>query len=198
MNVIGNGESRSNIDIEKLDGPLVGCNAIMRDYKMDYLVCVDRRMVQEAINRGVNKHSLIYTREDWLPQFKNNKRIRTVPDLPYVGSDRWDDPFQWGSGPYAVLLGAKYTKLKKVKLIGFDLYSKTQNINNIYKDTPNYDNATKRPVDPRYWIHQIGMVFQCFPKVKFEVYQDRNWELPKAWKYSNVSLDTISNIYYNM
>jgi len=197
MIVIGNGESRKDIDIKNLPDPKVGCNALYRDYYTDYLVCVDKRMVKECINAGVNtKGTLIYTRPDWFQQFKT-LRIRKVPELPYVGSDRWDEPFQWGSGPYAVLIGAMYTKLKEVKLIGFDLYSKTNNINNVYKSTPNYDNETKRPIDPRYWIHQIGMVFCCFPKVKFIIYQDKDWELPKAWNYPNVKVDNISNIYYN-
>jgi hypothetical protein len=197
MLCIGNGESRTNIDLSKIDCPKVGCNAVYRDYTVDYLVCVDRRMVHEAIRAGVNTQgTLVYTRSDWFNQFKT-LRIRELPDLPYVGSDRWDEPFQWGSGPYAVLLGAKYTKTKNVKLIGFDLYSKTETINNIYKSTPNYDDASKRPIDPRYWIHQIGMVFNCFPKVEFTVYQEEGWQCPKAWNYPNVTVDKISNIYYN-
>jgi hypothetical protein len=193
MLVIGNGESRKDIDIDLLEGPKVGCNAIMRDYTVDYLVCVDKRMVQEALDRKVNEHSLVYTRSDWYHRFKA-KRVRTVPDLPYAGSDRWDEPFQWGSGPYAVLLGAKYTKIKHVSLVGFDLHSKTKTVNNVYKDTPNYDSADKRAVDPRYWIHQIGMVFRCYPKITFTIYQEDGWELPKAWNYPNVQVDKISNI----
>lgn len=194
MNAIGNGESRAGLNIEKLCGPTVGCNAIMRDFTVDHLVCVDKRMVQEAINRKVNEHSLVYTREDWKPYFKDIKRIRVVPDLPYVGSERWDEPFQWGSGPYAVLIAAKYAKERYVNLFGFDLYSKTETINNIYKSTPNYDDENKRPVDPRYWIHQIGMVFECFPKIQFTIYQNKDWVLPKAWNYPNVVVDSISNI----
>jgi hypothetical protein len=196
MWAIGNGESRTKIDIDKLDGPKSGCNAIYRDYFTNYLICVDRRMMQEALTAGANQNSLVYTRPDWFDRFKA-KNIRQVPPLPYVGSDRWDDPFQWGSGPYAVLIAALYTKLKAVNLIGFDLHSKTQQVNNIYKSTPNYDDASKRAVDPRYWIHQIGMVFECFPKIQFTIYQEENWKLPKAWKYPNVMVDNISNIIYN-
>ena len=200
MLVIGNGESRKGIDLTKFDERIVGCNAIYRDLYVRHLVCVDRRMVTEAIDAGYNEDSFIYTRPDWYNQFKNIKHVREVPDLPYVGSDRWDEPFQWGSGPYAVLLGTKIANkdLEIVKLIGFDLYGNDEGkTNNIYKDTQNYNASDKRAVDPRYWIHQIGMVFKCFPKVKFQVYQQLKWELPKAWNYPNVEVDNISNIYYN-
>jgi len=197
MWAIGNGESRSTIDINKLEGPKVGCNAIYRDYYTDYLVCVDRRMMQEALSAGANtRGTLVYTRPDWYHQFQT-LHVREVPKLPYNGTERWDEPFQWGSGPYALLIAAKYAKEGYVAMLGFDLHSKTKYVNNIYKDTPHYDPSDKRAVDPRYWIHQIGMVFECFPKRKFIVYQDKDWELPKAWIKENVLLDNISNISYN-
>jgi hypothetical protein len=196
MWAIGNGESRKDIDIDKLQGPKVGCNAIYRNYYTDYLVCVDKRMMQEALHGGANiKGSIVYTRPDWYDRFKS-LRVREVPKLPYSGDQRADEPFQWGSGPYAVLIAAMYAREREVNLIGFDLYSKTKQVNNIYKDTPNYDSSDKRAVDPRYWIHQIGMVFECYPKITFTIYQD-NWELPKSWNYPNVKVDKISNISYN-
>ena len=194
MIVIGNGESRKCIDINKLKDYKIGCNAILRDYSVDYLVCVDRRMVQEAVDRKTNEYSFVYTREEWHKNFKSHKRLRIVPDLPYAGSERWDEPFNWGSGPYAVLLAAKIEKEQNVKLLGFDLYSKTNNVNNIYKSTPNYDASDKKAVDPRYWIHQIGKVFEYFPKIEFTIYQDDGWQLPRAWKHTNVKVDKISNI----
>jgi hypothetical protein len=196
MWAIGNGESRKDVKIDLLEGPTVGCNAIMRDYTVDYLVCVDKRMVEEAINRKANEHSLVYTREDWYKRYEA-QRIRKLPKLPYKGTQRADEPFQWGSGPYAVLIGAMYARERCVNLIGFDLYSTTKQVNNVYKDTPNYDRADKRAVDPRYWIHQIGMVFECYPKITFTIYQKDGWKLPQAWNYPNVQVDKISNIHYN-
>jgi hypothetical protein len=197
MWAIGNGESRSLININHLQGEKVGCNAIMRDYYVDRLVCVDRRMIEEALNKGVNtRGTLVYTRPDWYPRYKTLK-VRELPPLPYEGNQRWDEPFQWGSGPYAVLIAAMFAKEHEVNLIGFDLYSKTKTVNNVYKDTQNYDASDKRAVDPRYWIHQIGMVFKCFPKIKFTIYQYPNWELPKAWNYPNVKVDRLSSIAYN-
>ena len=197
MWAIGNGESRKDIDIDKLEGLKVGCNAIFRSFKTEYLICVDKRMMNEALDANANDYSLLYTRNDWFSAYSKNKRVRLVPDLPYAGSDRPDDPWHWGSGPYAVLLAAGLSKERVVNLIGFDLYSKTKKVNNIYKDTSNYDASDKRAVDPRYWVYQIAKVFECFPRVRFNIYQEDDWQVPKQWKKSNVRLDKISNIYYN-
>ena len=191
---LGNGESRHSINIEKLSGPKIGCNAVYRDYDVEHLICVDKRMVLEAIDSNYHNSHKIYTRLDWYPSLPK-RHIRLVPDLPYVGSERWDDPWHWGAGPYAVLLGAKLDT--EVNILGFDLFSKDGKVNNVYKDTKNYSLSYKRAVDPRYWIYQIGKVFECFPKVNFTIYNEDDWQCPKAWNYPNVKVDTISNIYYN-
>ena len=193
MYVFGNGESRLSVNLDDLDGIKIGCNAIYRDYCVDHLVCADNRMVIEALDAVVNDHSLIYTRSDWIDRYTKYPNVTTVPELPYKGTQRWDNPWNWGSGPYSVLLAAKLCKGPTVRLIGFDLYSPTQTVNNVYKGTSNYDDANKRAVDPRYWIHQIGMVFKCYPKVSFVVHNDA-FELPKAWNYTNVTVDKISSL----
>lgn len=196
MLVLGNGESRQHIDINKIPGVKVGCNAILRDFKVDHLVCVDRRMVQEAIDIGYNKNTYIYTRSDWYKNFKDNKHMRIVPDLPYGGGfEKQDDPFHWGSGPYAVLLGAKLAEGGFVQLLGFDLYgNKDGKINNLYKDTDNYNASFKKAVDPRFWIYQIGKVFEYFPTTTFQVFCEEGWALPKDWKKSNVFIDNINDL----
>jgi len=188
---IGNGESRKAIDITKIRKSIVGCNAVFRETFIQHLVCVDRRMLEEAVRS--NNFSCCYTRLEWIKQF-NSASIKTVPKLPYQGNQRWDEPFQWGSGPYAVLIAAGLST--HVQMIGFDLYSKDKLVNNCYKDTENYDPSTKRAVDPRYWIHQIGKVFECFPRVNFEIYQTPDWQLPEKWNLPNVSVDKISNFTY--
>lgn len=197
MLVIGNGESRSNIDINLIDTVKIGCNAILREYTVDHLVCCDRRMVQEAVRANYNKHAYIYTRTDWINYFKAHDRIRTVPELPYKGDQRWDDPFHWGSGPYAVLLAAKIAHGDVIQMIGFDLYGNDRKINNVYKGTDNYAAADSKNVDPRYWIQQIGKVFSLYKSRQFKIYQKSDWQLPQAWNYPNVVVDNISNIYYN-
>jgi hypothetical protein len=192
MFVFGNGESRKNIDISNIKIPKIGCNALHRDFQVNHLICVDRRMVNEAIRVNYNKKCKIYTRRDWWASYRLNQNVHQVPELPYTGNTKPDDPFHWGSGPYAILLAA--TLSDKIKIAGFDLYSKDKKINNLYKGTENYETADKKAVDPRFWIYQIGKVFEYFPNKQFTVYTEESWNQPDSWKKDNVMLDNISNI----
>lgn len=191
MLILGNGESRKGIDLNKIDMPKIGCNAIYRDYTVDNLVCVDKKILQEALDAQANNNTYIYTREKLFDRY-NTKRLRILPLLPFVGSERPDYPEHWGSGPYAVLLGA--LKSDEVHMLGFDLYGINGKINNVYKDTDNYSVSDKRAVDPKYWIYQIGRLFEYYKDKKFIIYQEQDWQRPKLWKKSNVVLDTINNI----
>lgn len=191
MLVIGNGESRKQVNLKNIKETKIGCNAIFRDTKVDHLLCVDKRMLVEALNTNYHKEAKIYTRKDLWIRYRLEKNIRCVPDLPYASFERWDQPLHWGAGPYAVLLACKLSD--DIKLIGFDLYGKNGKVNNMYKDTENYSMSHKRAVDPSYWIHQIGVLFSLYTDKKFTIYQD-DWQLPKAWKYPHVKVDKISNI----
>lgn len=191
MFVLGNGESRKSIDVNALPGPTIGCNAICRDFFVDHLICVDRRMVDQAHNNYPQNYNKIYTRTDWLDNFGHIKNLFAVPEVPYDIEIRADEPFQWGSGPYAVLLATLMSK--EIHMIGFDLYGKGQLVNNLYKDTEHYDASNKSAVDPRYWKHQIGKVIESNQHIKFTIYQSE-WDLPKQWNFSNVSLDSIRNL----
>jgi hypothetical protein len=114
-----------------------------------------------------------------------------VPQLPYKGKERPDEPFQWGSGPYAVLIACNLGN--NINMIGFDLHSKDKYMNNIYKDTQNYNKSDHHFIDPRYWIHQIGVLMEIYPDKRFTIYQE-DWQLPDQWKLPNVSLDNIDNL----
>lgn len=184
MWVIGNGESRLAVDINKLEDKKIGCNAIFRDYDVDYLVCVDRRMVREA---RIIYTGPLYTRPDW--RFIN---ADTVPELPFKQETRADEPMNWGSGPYAVFIAC--TLDTDIKLLGFDLYGVNTKVNNVYKGTNGYVDEQHHQIDPRYWIYQISKCFKHFPKHKFTVYQSDDWDIPESWLESNVTLDKISSL----
>ena len=203
--VIGNGESRRVIDMSVFsDYTLIGCNAIHRDMHVHHLICCDQRMVREAVDNPMTINTTIYVRDLWYHYFRKirkNKNISLLPELPYEGDKRHDQPIHWNSGPYAVLLAALLDH-REISLIGFDLYAKEDRVNNIYKGTANYSHANAAPVDPAYWKYQIGKIFEYFPDIDFVIYNYPSWTLPTDWKKDNVHLRAINidlnvNMSYN-
>ena len=179
MLVIGNGESRLGLNIDGYQRTKVGCNAIYRDHHVHHLICCDRRMVIEAQEN--NYKGTLYTRSDWVEQFKG---VETVPHLPYKGNTRPDDPWHWGSGPYAVFVGARLPGRSKevIHMIGFDLYPKEDGkINNIFKGTFNYNEEDSNGVNPSFWIYQIGKVMERFDSREFRIYNKADWKMPESW-----------------
>ena len=189
--VLGNGESRGSVDISKTPCIKYGCNAIHRDYFVEHLVCVDTRMVDEALKNPTTLNSKIYTRTNWIQEYNKCSNVCIVPSLPYTGEGRPDDPWHWGSGPYAVLIAA--LENTDVHMIGFDLHGNDHLVNNVYKGTANYLTPDKPKVDPSYWVYQIGKVFECFPNTQFTIYNVHGWQMPREWTLSNVNLLSISD-----
>ena len=96
-----------------------------------------------------------------------------------------------GKWPYAVLLACQLSN--DIKLIGFDLHSKDQYMNNIYKDTTNYNNSDHHYIDPRYWIHQIGVLMICIQLLNLKYTKQMELQ-PNNWKLPNVSVDSLDNL----
>ena len=55
----------------------------------------------------------------------------------------------------------------EVYLIGHDLYSPTENFNNVYKDTKNYLGPETPPCPPDNWITQLKWCFNDFNTIQF-------------------------------
>lgn len=185
MLVIGNGESRKQLTIINPD---IGCNAAYRDFNIKHLICVDKRMVNEALSSGFSNQ--IYTRTDWIKSYEKYSNVSILPQLPYQGNLRPDNPFHWGSGPYAVLLASTMND-NTIEMVGFDLYSQTDFVNNVYKDTKNYDTSSRSAIDHRYWEYQISKVFSIFKDKYFVIYNLPSWKMPESWKLANTELKTL-------
>jgi len=193
--VVGNGESRLPFDLKGIKDhfSLIGCNAIYRDVEVPYLVCCDQRMVLEAIRKTNPNKTKIYTRRKWLIGF-DDYEIESVPELPYVGELRQDQSQHWNSGPYAVLLACTM-KFDEIFLLGFDLYSYDSKVNNVYKDTENYQGSDTRSIDPQYWIYQISKLFEIYKDKKFIVVNKQDWKIPVSWNLPNVSFRNIEDFF---
>jgi hypothetical protein len=188
--VIGNGESRCAVNLNSFKNThtLFGCNALHRDLTVHHLVCCDKRMADESTANPKTKETLIYVRDNWFHYFKKikkNKNVRALPELPFLGTTKKDQPSHWGSGAYSVLLAATL-EFKEIELVGFDLYSNNNFVNNIYKGTENYSKIEARPIDPSYWIYQLSKIFDHFPCTKFIIRNFQTWPMPTEWRKNNV------------
>lgn len=195
--VFGNGESRKHFNTKNLakSVALIGCNAIHRDMVVDHLICCDRRMAEEATNNPQTKSTAIYVREDWVRYYRKIKKCRNVhalPDLPYTGNEKADQPQHWGSGCYATLLAAKLN-YNNIMLVGFDLYSSNNLVNNIYKGTPNYSAKDSDPVDYSFWVYQMAKIFYHYRDRTFTLVNIPGWDIPKEWNAKNVIFEDFSN-----
>lgn len=194
--VLGNGESRLGFVWQTLTYDyLIGCNAIHRNYTVDHLICCDRRMVTEAVENINNQNTSIYVRQNnyqYFRKIQKHKNIKQLPDIPYHGEFKRDRPDHWGSGPYAVLVAS--TICDDIILLGFDLYGNDDKINNVYKDTVNYNKSDSAAVDPSYWVHQIAQVIRYTPYKTYTIINDRNWQMPKEWALDNVVLKNFEDV----
>lgn len=189
--VLGNGESRSVLDLQKLSKGVttIGCNAIHRDFIPNILVCCDRKMVAESISN--ESLEIILTRKDWLSHF-NCDRLSGVPDLPWNEEDRHMQPIHWGSGSYALLTAAKLG-FEEIFIAGFDLYSRTGLVNNIYKNTEHYLKDDRPNVDYSYWVLQKSKIFKEYRNTIFYIINLEDWKLPIEWQLPNVKLIKFSD-----
>jgi hypothetical protein len=191
IHVIGNGQSRQCFALNQIQNHIIGCNAVHRDHTCDEYVAVDIRMVEEILRNEANQGKVVYTRDDWIHKYKDKKEVKSLPPLPFTGINKSDQPFHWNSGPYAVLVAALKNP-KQIYLLGFDLWSKTSFVNNMYKGTTNYAGAHDRRVTPDFWIHQLKNLFNHFQEIEFIQLQPDNWRIPDPWK--NINNLTITKI----
>jgi len=62
--VLGNGLSRKNIDISKLDGTVIGCNACYRDFTPDVICATDAGIIGDIIESGYDGQCY-FTHNSW-------------------------------------------------------------------------------------------------------------------------------------
>ena len=80
--VIGNGESRKEMDLEQLRqyGKIYGCNALYRDFTPDALIAVDDRMVHRIYWSGYPLQNQCYFR-DWVRLPAEAYDMVTLPEM---------------------------------------------------------------------------------------------------------------------
>ena len=172
--VFGNGRTRLNIDFDEVRpyGLIYACNAVYREYTPDFLIAVDRKMIDE-----INKSQYQLLHEVWTYPFSYKSKYRNFNFIePNLG---------WSSGPTALNLATK-NQPNEIYIFGFDYKGLEGKLNNVFADTENY----KRSIDPATfhgnWYKQTETIIKENPNLKYIRVSIPNFFIPK-WTYDNYS-----------
>lgn len=153
--VIGNGVSRSDIDISLISfkGTTYGCNALYREYAPDFLIAVDTKMILEISEAG----------------YQNDHQVWTNPNRAYsrINNLNFFNPSKgWSSGPTALYLASKHN-YKRIYILGFDYKGVNGLVNNIYAGTKNYKGASSKATYYGNWLRQTATVIKQNPDIQY-------------------------------
>ena len=113
----------------------------------------------EQIEKKKINHTGCYI--SWV-DIKNDK-THNLKDLTTENRDRG-----WACGASAGWVALNQNKdLETLYLIGHDMKSNTDTVNNMYKSTQNYANEKNKPIPSVNWLTQWQTLMREFPKVKF-------------------------------
>ena len=180
--VIGNGTSRSSIDLPQLkeNGKTYACNAVYRTFSPDYLVAVDVKMVLE-----INKAGYQHKNEVWT---NPNRSYQRMQNLNYFSPSKG-----WSSGPTALWLAAQHG-YKTIYILGFDYRGLNDGttFNNIYADTANYKKSTDGATFFGNWSRQTQSVIKSSSKINFVRVINKDSYIPQEFsKFNNLEHITV-------
>ena len=120
---------------------------------------IKRMEVGEQVEKKEINHTGCYV--SWVKWQKD--KANNIKDINNCNRDRG-----WACGASSGWVALNQNKdLKELYLIGHDLYSNTDTVNNMYKSTQNYANEKNKPIPSVNWINQWAELMREFPKVKF-------------------------------
>lgn len=185
--VVGNGTSRSAIDLAqlKLNGKMYGCNALYREFDPDYLIAVDVKMIIEINKSGYQLKTPVWT--------NSNKAYHK-----FVGFNYFQPSKGWSSGPTALWMASEHDN-DEIYILGFDYQGLGDTVNNIYADSPNYKRSTDKATYFGNWLKQTCITCQKFYKKRYiRVLGDNAFipkELTKVPNLEHISLAKFKEIH---
>lgn len=170
--VFGNGRTRLNIDFDEVKpyGSIYACNAVYRDYKPDYLVAVDAKMITEIAEAHYQNRNQVWT--------NYNLKYKKIPNLNY-----FENNLGWSSGPTALYLASLHEP-NEIYIFGFDYEGLSGKLNNVFADTDNYKRSIDSATYYGNWYKQTESVIIKNSSIMFYRVNVEDFFEPN-WKYDN-------------
>lgn len=179
--VLGNGKSREPLNLHslKLKGKIYGCNALYREFKPDYLIAVDHKMVMEISEAGYQLSNSTWT-----------NRRRSTDNIP--GMNYFEKNLGWSSGPTALKMASSHG-YDEIYLIGFDFKSSDNFVNNLYAGTKNYKKEKDTATYFGNWLKQVNSCIKHNQSIRYiRMITEEHDYIPEDFK----NLNNLTHIYY--
>lgn len=155
ITIIGNGESRKDIDINKIQNIKIGCNGIYLYNKVDYICAMDKfwrnKILQETNIPLISRY--------------HNTSFQTYVEL-YNG--KWTNTkcYYRGycSGITALDFACSCLNDNELYLIGFDFGYTGLTVNHIYKDTKFHPKADRKAQNEDIFLKQAIETRKRYPR----------------------------------
>ena len=160
---------------------LGGMNEVEAKEHLDkVLISNERGDSKEYVMHGANLQGIITQIKKDGEKVKKNVNNATIkvswikePDYSYSIRDLEPKPgevtgdFGWSAGPTSGYVAMIREKPDELYMIGHDLHSHNEKINNMYKSTKHYTSKENGPTPAVNWIRQWVELFKLFPNTKF-------------------------------
>ena len=192
--VLGNGESRSGVPSRIYEHKKTyGCNWIYKEFAPTHLICCDKHLVISAVTEGADRRSQLWTRSRWFGKVSLPGAEKLPDETPWPQTDWHDQHMNIGSGVFAAMLAAQEHDV--LVFIGFDLWDKSEKVNNLYAGKRFYADPDSAPVDPTGWIVQFERLFNHYPDKQFVFLNWPEWTPPESWlAYDNFNQDELRQV----
>lgn len=190
--VLANGLSRLRFAITQLHkhGTVYGCNRIYDDLIPDYIVSVDKAMIDIILMDDVQLKTNVYIdKRVYTAHYKNCTSLHHID--PQVSGII-------GSGDLAMMLACEH-KHTKIYMIGFDYVSKDGKINNVYTGKKPYKKVGANhtlPISIQNWYQKSTIVMERYKDVEFIRVNANDFVPPIANdNFVNIDVDSFNNLF---
>jgi hypothetical protein len=148
-----------------------GCNAIYRNYKLDFVSCTGEGIVKEIAESTRDKTgTLFYANSKYLEKYPGE--FNFLPQNP-----------DFNSGAMSAYMAA-FDGHKRVYLLGFDGIDTPTNNYNIFAGTANYPQLN-HPISEDYWVRSLKTIMNVYTDTEFiRVCPTKKFRASESWKDS--------------
>ena len=159
-------------------------NQIMRVFNQIKQIYAEKNKPFDAkdVRQKLGNHHM------WITWVDDEDNVRIIPEN-YSG---------WSAGPIASRLMVEDNDVSEVYLIGFDMFTSTGRVNNVYKGTRNYVPQDSSETPSVNWKNQHIENFKTYPNIVFYHVSKNADEIEEWSKYDNVDYLTFDDLHLKL